>query len=180
MSSRTISIGSKFKTARKDSCRFLFLEECDLKFFVYPWKLIVLSFRYMFPRTLLSHHFWSLQQRSEFSMIEHKEKLTYFRPVFRSLQAQLRSVKVSTVFTKKGIHTFIYNLFQNQPEHKSWSNVLGLIGSGVHPSPQLLLDCIHLFEDKPYNLSSLTAYHIVSPRQIHSSAIINLYFRDTS
>jgi len=56
-------------------------------------------FSYMFPRALLSPHFWSLQQRVEFALVEHREKLTHFRPVFRNLQAYLDIVEVSALAT---------------------------------------------------------------------------------
>ncbi|XP_037076925.1 LETM1 domain-containing protein 1-like [Pollicipes pollicipes] len=48
---------------------------------------VVFPLAYLFPRQLLSRHFWSLQQRAEFALHEHKRRLLYMRPVLRHLQA---------------------------------------------------------------------------------------------
>lgn len=53
----------------------------------------------MFPKRLLSSHFWSLQQKLDFSLQDHKQKLYYYRPVFRHLQA--RVVTISDVSLKQ-------------------------------------------------------------------------------
>ncbi|XP_037076930.1 LETM1 domain-containing protein 1-like [Pollicipes pollicipes] len=53
---------------------------------------VVFPLAYLFPRQLLSRHFWSLQQRAEFALHEHKRRLLYMRPVLRHLQARWRLV----------------------------------------------------------------------------------------
>lgn len=41
-------------------------------------------------------------------------------------------------------------------------NILGKLGSGVHPSIDLMLKCKPLFEEQPYHLASLEGIHLVS------------------
>lgn len=55
---------------------------------------LLFNCRYMFPRKLLTYHFWSLQQRSEFALMDLKRRLISYRPVLRCMQARLRTIKV--------------------------------------------------------------------------------------
>lgn len=103
---------------------------------------IILPLIYMFPRQLLTSHFWNLQQKSEFSVLILKDRLVHNRPVFRHIQAELDSLK----------HHELYC---------SWKNVLGMLGSGVQPSVQKILLCKQLFMEKPYELDHLKGRHMV-------------------
>lgn len=97
---------------------------------------------YLFPRQLLTSHFWNLQQKSEFNVIILKERLMYNRPVFRHVQAQLDSL-------------------EGHPVQRYWKNILAMLGSGVQPSVAKILMCKELFEDKPYELNCLQRKHVV-------------------
>lgn len=94
---------------------------------------------------MLSSHFWSIQQRAEFSTQELKERLKYNKPVFRSIQAKLDSIPDVDIRNK-------------------FTRIIALLGSGVHPRPEEVLDCKQLFTDGPYQLSHLTYTHLVSHR----------------
>lgn len=97
----------------------------------------------MYPRTFLTSHFWTLQQRTEFRQFYFHERLTYNRPVFRCLQAKLKTIK-------------------NHPKYEQFSQILGQLGSGTHPSVEQILDVKDIFADTPLNLISLPGKHIVS------------------
>lgn len=103
---------------------------------------VVLPLIYMFPRQLLTSHFWNLQQKSEFSVLILKERLMHNRPVFRHIQGELESLK-------------------DCPLYCSWKNILGMIGSGVQPSVSKILTCKDLFMKKPYELNYLKRKHVV-------------------
>lgn len=102
----------------------------------------VLPLIYMFPRQLLTSHFWNLQQRSEFNVLILKERLIYNRPVFRHIQARLDSLQ--------GHHLYC-----------PWKNILAMLGSGVQPSIAKILMCKDLFMDEPYELNCLHRKHMV-------------------
>lgn len=102
----------------------------------------VLPLIYLFPRQLLTSHFWNLQQKTEFNILILKERLMHNRPVFRHLQAQLDGLKGHQLYC-------------------SWKNILGMLGSGVQPSPAKILMCRDLFMDKPYKLDCLSGNHVV-------------------
>lgn len=99
---------------------------------------------YYFPRQLLCHHFWTLQQRSEFQMYYLKGRLLYNRSAFRSLQAELPRMK-------KKQHTLFIQ----------WARILGLLGSGVHPTTEEILECIELFTEAPYGIDYIQPNHVV-------------------
>lgn len=97
----------------------------------------------MFPRHLLSSHFWSLQQRADFAVEALRRRLYNQRPVLRCLQSRLEDVEDPELFLK-------------------WRHILGLLGSGVHPTTQQILDVKQLFTGEPYHLKSIYSNHVVS------------------
>lgn len=104
---------------------------------------ITMPIAYMYPRYFLTHHFWTLQQRSEFAVINLRDRLLHNRIVFRHLQSNLKQVK-------------------NDPHYDQWKCILGKLGSGVHPTVDEIIDVKKLFSEPPYKTSALTYAHIVS------------------
>ncbi|XP_005177496.1 LETM1 domain-containing protein 1 [Musca domestica] len=102
----------------------------------------------MYPRTFLTSHFWTLQQKSEFKQYYFLERLTYNRPVLRCLQAKLKTTK-------------------NHPKYEQFAQVLGQLGSGTHPSVEQILDIKDIFADSPFNLISLPGKHIKLLNKMH-------------
>lgn len=105
---------------------------------------IIFPLTYYFPRQLLCYHFWTIQQRSEFQMHYLRSRLIYNKSTFRCLQQELGRMK------RKQHPLFI-----------KWANILGLLGSGVHPSPEELISCIELFTEKPYGIDYIHPTHVV-------------------
>lgn len=110
---------------------------------------VIFPLAYYYPRQLLCRHFWNLQQRSEFNTIALTNRLSRNKPVLRHLQLQARNLKGHALF-------------------KKWMNVMGLIGSGHHPTTSQILDCKPLFSELPYHLMYISGHHIVSIL-LHSS-----------
>ncbi|XP_052746470.1 LETM1 domain-containing protein 1 [Bicyclus anynana] len=102
----------------------------------------------MKPRKLLCSHFWSIQQRAEFSIEDLTDRLRNNKPVFRALQA--KSDNIAPGETKE-----------------RWTRILGLLGSGVHPSAQAILACKELFSKEPYSLASLSRAHMGHLLKMH-------------
>ena len=99
----------------------------------------------MFPRYLLTSHFWSIQQRSEFQEINLRDRISYNRKVLRCMQAKLNFIKKT-----------------DETNYNKWNYILGLLGSGLHPTSQEILDINDIFTRKPYDLNSLSSKHVVS------------------
>ncbi|XP_047041133.1 LETM1 domain-containing protein 1 [Helicoverpa zea] len=101
---------------------------------------VIFPLAFLKPRSLLCSHFWSIQQKLEFSTQDLVERLRNNKPVFRALQAKVDSIKDKELKLK-------------------WKRIVGLLGSGVHPKPEDILSCKELFVNEPYQLSSLTYAH---------------------
>lgn len=95
-----------------------------------------------FPKQLLTSHFWNLQQKTEFRIFYLQKRLMNHRQVFRHLQAHLCDI-------------------DNKVLREKWATTLGLIGSGVQPTIEDILECKDLFQEEPYHLSHLSRKHIV-------------------
>ncbi|XP_023301134.2 LETM1 domain-containing protein 1 [Lucilia cuprina] len=103
---------------------------------------------FMYPRSFLTSHFWTPQQKDEFKQFYFHERLTYNKPVFRCLQSKLKSTK-------------------KHPKHEEFRNVLGQLGSGTHPSVEQILDIKDIFSEAPYSLISLPGKHIKLLTKLH-------------
>lgn len=111
---------------------------------------VIFPLAYFFPRHLLSSHFWSLQQRIEFAVLDQKHKLKYYKPVFRSLQAKL-------------------HLLKRDPHFSNWARCIALLGSGLHPKPETLTQCIHLFGyGQIYHIQNLGSVHVHNLLKMHN------------
>lgn len=102
----------------------------------------------MYSRKLLTHHFWTLQQRSEFAVLNLQDRISYNLKVFRFLQSKLPQVK-------------------NDVNYEKLRHVLGSISSGTHPTSDDLISVKDLFAAAPYKTSSLSYMHIVSVWNFH-------------
>lgn len=100
---------------------------------------------YYFPRHFLCKHFWTIQQRSEFTTHYFKQRLMNNRPTFRCMQAELKHME------KK-----------KNPLREPWSKILALVGSGNQPQVCDILKCKKLFEGEPYSLVHMQPAHVVS------------------
>ncbi|KAL7046777.1 hypothetical protein ACKWTF_002709 [Chironomus riparius] len=110
----------------------------------------------MYPRTFLTSHFWNLQQRVEFQELYLKDRTHYNRKIFRKLQERLDSTKLSRC-------------------HKEFNYVLGLLGSGLHPSSSEIIEIKDIFLHRPFHIDSLSSSHLTYLCKLHG--IHTLYLK---
>ncbi|XP_030386423.1 LETM1 domain-containing protein 1 [Scaptodrosophila lebanonensis] len=103
---------------------------------------------FWYPRTFLTSHFWTAQQRSEFQSYYMKRRLQCNKPVFRCLQSKLKSMA--------GHH-----------KHADFQCILGQIGSGFHPTPEALIDVKDIFAEGPYSLLGMSRKHVKCLLKLH-------------
>lgn len=108
-------------------------------------QYVTLPVAVMLPKMLLSSHYWSIEQRDKFALQDHISRLRHYRPIFRSLQ---------------------YNFAERSQEFGDLKDSCQLafakLGSGTHPSVDLLLELRPLFVyHQPYGLDELSFGHLV-------------------
>lgn len=124
-----------------------------LLFSALPFSLyLILPLIYLFPRQLMTSHFWTLQQKSEFKVIILRERLIHNRPVFRHLQLHLKSLK-------------------GRKYYDEWAVILGQLGSGVQPTVEQILEVKPLFTKLPYRFNYLSGNHIKHLSKMHHTSI---------
>ncbi|CAB3389104.1 Hypothetical predicted protein [Cloeon dipterum] len=102
---------------------------------------VIFPLAYMFPRHLLSRHFWSLQQRVDFAAIALRKRLYNQRPILRCLQVRLGDLEEGKL-------------------RDQWANILGLLGSGAHPNLQQIQQVSGLFaETQAFGMAGIWANH---------------------
>lgn len=106
---------------------------------------VIFPLAYMLPRHLLTSHFWTLQQKSEFNVVGLRGRLLHNKPTFRCLQERLAALSGHAICDR-------------------WSGVLGHLGSGVQPDVEDIIACKELFMTEPYHLIYLRRNHAVSNR----------------
>lgn len=122
-----------------------------MKFSAFCW----LPLRYMYPRYFLTHHFWTLQQRSEFAVMNLRDRLMHNRLVLRHLQSSMSTLK-------------------NDRHYERWRDILGKLGSGLHPTVEDIIRVEQLFSEPPYKIKSLGYTHVVSGDAFFSSSLFAL------
>lgn len=97
----------------------------------------------MFPRHFLCSHFWSIQQKFDFYIDLLRRRLRYNLPVFRFMQSKLNNLK------------------ENPELFDKFKNMLGRLGSGLHPTSQDILSIKEIFTKSPFSLESMPSNHLV-------------------
>ncbi|KYN12519.1 PREDICTED: LETM1 domain-containing protein 1 [Trachymyrmex cornetzi] len=113
---------------------------------------IIFPLALYFPRYLLTSHYWTLQQKLEFMLSDHKARLKHNRPLFRCMQAELKSIKDETLRIK-------------------WRDVIACLGSGTHPTTKNIIACSKLFSGPPYSLNNLKRKHLKELLAIHGMSL---------
>lgn len=111
---------------------------------------VVFPLAYMYPRTFLTPHFWSIQQKVDFAQQDLKQRLQYNRRVFRCMQAKLDVLRKN-----------------NDPLCEQFGNILGLLGSGLHPTSDEILNIKDLFARPPLHLNNLSSVHLKYLCRLH-------------
>lgn len=108
---------------------------------------VILPVLYMFPKTFLSHHFWNLQQKAAFQEDVLRRRISCNRKVFRCMQANLEKLP--------------------SHDYQRLGHVLGLLGSGMHPTAEDIIEIKDIFQRSPFDLYSLTSKHCNYLCQLH-------------
>ncbi|XP_076647201.1 LETM1 domain-containing protein 1 [Halictus rubicundus] len=117
---------------------------------------IVFPLIYYFPRYFLTSHYWTAEQKLKFMLLDQKRRLKHNRPLFRCLQAELRTIKKKSLKAK-------------------WNDVIACLGSGTHPHVNDIIACSELFADRPYALKKLKSRHIKELLIIHDISTWRLF-----
>ncbi|XP_060654631.1 LETM1 domain-containing protein 1 isoform X1 [Drosophila nasuta] len=103
---------------------------------------------FWYPRTFLTSHFWTEQQRNDFQSYYMKRRLQCNKSVFRCLQAKLKSLKT-------------------HHKHAEFESILGQLGSGTHPTADALIAVKDIFAEGPYSLLGMSRKHIKCLVKMH-------------
>lgn len=104
---------------------------------------IIFPLAFYFPHVVLTSHYWSIEDKLNFLLKEHKKRLRHNKPLFRCVQSQVRGVKDPKLQMKL-------------------KDIIACIGSGTHPSVNQILHCKELFSGPPYSLKHIKRKHVVS------------------
>nr|XP_014087161.2 LETM1 domain-containing protein 1 [Bactrocera oleae] len=103
---------------------------------------------FAYPQLFLCSHFWTLQQRAEFQQAILQRRLQNNKSVFRILQSKLKDAK-------------------KHESHQELQHILGMLGSGFHPSVESLLKVKDIFVQPPYDMLSLSRKQVKLLCQLH-------------
>ncbi|BFZ21831.1 hypothetical protein BsWGS_24870 [Bradybaena similaris] len=106
-----------------------------------PGGVAVFPFAYVFPQHLLSHHFWTPQQKEEFRRIALTKRLKHYDSILDYLH--LLSQHIEDATAKEGVHKAIQK-----------------VDSNVVLTAKEILELSPLFEGKPYNMDCLSLRHM--------------------
>lgn len=104
---------------------------------------VIFPLAYMFPRHLLTSHFWSLEQRINFQQYSLKDRISNNKKIFRCLQSHR-------------------DLIKEKPYYTEFKRLLGQLGSGLHPTAEEIIEIKDIFTKKPFHLDFLGSAHLVS------------------
>lgn len=113
---------------------------------------IIFPLALYFPRYLLSSHYWTLQQKLDFMLSDHRNRLRHNRPLFRCMQAELKPIRDRVLRIK-------------------WRDVVACLGSGTHPTTENIMACSELFSGPPYSLGALRRRHMKELLAIHGMSL---------
>lgn len=120
---------------------------------------------YMFPRHILSHHFWSIEQKVTFALEIHRKRLKHYRPTFRHLQAKIETVPETYVIDANDGSGAAKMESQQEGDvielRKKCRSIFGKLGSGIHPTIEEILEVKPAFTRRPYGMLHLSSRHMV-------------------
>ncbi|XP_047351328.1 LETM1 domain-containing protein 1 [Vespa velutina] len=113
---------------------------------------VIIPLAYFFPRQLLTHHFWTPEQKASFMLHFHKKRFKYSRPLFYCMQNKV-------------------NYINNELLKIKWNGIIACLGSGEHPTIENVLSCITIFASSPYSINTLEHKYMKKLLAIHGLSI---------
>lgn len=124
-------------------------------------QYVLFPIAYKFPKYFLSSHFYSIEQKVDFSLTDLTKRLHHSKPVFRYLQERIEEIEST----------------ENNPNMRGkCQEVFDLLGSGFHPTMDQILSIKHVFEMKPFGLRYLKGGHLYSLCKLHGIRSSRLLF----
>lgn len=112
----------------------------------------IIPLAYFFPRQMLTHHFWTPEQKIDFNLYYYAKRLKYSRPLFYCMK-----IKTNQINDK---------LLKNK-----WCGIITSLGCGGHPTVENVISCIALFASAPYSLDTLDSKHMSKLLGIHELSV---------
>ncbi|XP_005106079.2 LETM1 domain-containing protein 1 [Aplysia californica] len=106
-----------------------------------PGGAFVFPLAYVFPRFLLSHHFWTADQRVQFRRIKMGKKLRHYDNVLDFLHLLSRHI-------------------ESDGRERNMKQLIRKLDMSVTLTPTEILSQLPLFEGKPYRMDSLSIRHM--------------------
>ncbi|XP_014220515.1 LETM1 domain-containing protein 1 [Trichogramma pretiosum] len=116
---------------------------------------IIFPLALYFPHVVLTSHYWSIQDKLNFMLKEHKQRLKHNKPLFRCFQSQINKIK-------------------DQKLQESVGNIVACLGSGTHPTVEDILQCKSLFSGLPYSLKHIKRKHVKELLKVHGMSTYTL------
>ncbi|CAH1788570.1 unnamed protein product, partial [Owenia fusiformis] len=107
---------------------------------------------YFFPRQFLSYHFWSTEQKKDFALHYHSQRVAQHKPIIKGLAAKVKKIK-------------------DTDSREKLEKILQRIKAKSHPSVDEILAASHLFQEKPLELSHISRpymRHLAKGMLLHS------------
>lgn len=102
---------------------------------------ILFPMAYFFPKKILTSHYWTPEQRDQFTSIDHKARRKHMERIFTSLQQEGHVIESDT------------------KDH--WEELTKTLTNKRDPSPDAVLACKPLFSDGPFSLQCIKRPHLV-------------------
>ncbi|XP_015189122.1 PREDICTED: LETM1 domain-containing protein 1 [Polistes dominula] len=112
----------------------------------------IIPLAYFFPRQMLTHHFWTPEQKIDFTLYYYSQRFKYSRPLFHCMESKANHINDQILKTK-------------------WSGIIACLGSGGQPTVESMVSCIALFASSPYSLDTLESKHMNKLLGIHELSV---------
>ncbi|KAL0280140.1 UNVERIFIED_CONTAM: hypothetical protein PYX00_001522 [Menopon gallinae] len=114
-----------------------------------PFGAAIFAVGCMFPKTTLSHHFWSDEQKEEFALIDHKRKIKLYKPLLSYMCCRMNYVKESSI-------------------KYQFASLLEDLEKGINPQIETILKCKQIFEEAPFSIQHLSTSHVSLLIRLHN------------
>ncbi|OXU25443.1 LETM1 domain-containing protein 1 [Nasonia vitripennis] len=116
---------------------------------------IIFPLAFYFPHVLLTSHYWSIEDKLNFMLKEHKKRLQHNKPLLRCVQSQVKTI-------------------QDTESRATFKNIIACLGSGTHPTIDDILYCKKLFSGPPYSLKCMKRKHVKELLKVHGMSRFSL------
>ncbi|XP_050418146.2 LETM1 domain-containing protein 1 [Patella vulgata] len=106
-----------------------------------PFGSSVFPLAYMFPRFLLSHHFWTPEQRIQFYTQDLKKQIEHYSPIIQSLKFHSRHITDDNL-------------------QKKIRKIVGKLEHNVLPTTDEILQVKSLFNGSPYHIDRISITYL--------------------